>query len=57
MRFTSSIASFGMLLIDSEFKGESSYDHVYNWLSTVNLSDDHMFKVGLKDLVYRAKQL
>ncbi|WP_037320430.1 VWA domain-containing protein [Salegentibacter sp. Hel_I_6] len=55
MRFTASIASFSMLLRDSQYKGSSEYSKVLSWLNTVNLNDEHGFKAELKTLVEKAK--
>ncbi|MBZ9730112.1 VWA domain-containing protein [Salegentibacter sp. JZCK2] len=57
MRFTASIASFSMLLRDSEYKGSSEYDKVLNWLNSTSLADEHGFKAELKTLVEKAKNL
>jgi Ca-activated chloride channel family protein len=57
MRFTASLASFSMLLRDSEYKGSSEYDKVLSWLNTINLTDEHGFKTELKTLVEKAKNL
>ncbi len=57
MRFSASVASFSLLLRDSEFKGNSSYDKVISWLNTTNLEDEHGFKEELKELVAKAKSL
>ncbi|MDT0688034.1 vWA domain-containing protein [Autumnicola psychrophila] len=57
MKFTASVASFSMLLRDSEYKGSSEYDKVLSWLSTVNLTDEYGFKAELKRLVEKAKDL
>lgn len=57
MRFTASVASFSMLLRDSEYKGDSEYDKILSWLNAVNLADEHGFKAELKALVEKAKSL
>lgn len=57
MRFTASVASFGMLLRDSDYKGSSSYDQITSWLNATTLNDEHGFKNELKALVNRAKSL
>jgi Ca-activated chloride channel family protein len=57
MKFTASIASFSMLLTDSNFKGSSSYTDVANWLSTANLSDNYDLKAALKTIVSNAPAL
>jgi Ca-activated chloride channel family protein len=57
MKFTSSVASFSMLLSESEYKGTSNYDAVLEWLNTTNLNDEHGFKAEFKELVKTAKGL
>lgn len=57
MRFTSSVASFSLLLRDSEYKGTSTYSDVLQWLNTTNLNDPHGFKQELKTLVEKAESL
>ncbi len=54
MQFTASVASFSMLLRDSEYKGTSSYNQVINWLGNTSLTDQHNFKVQFRDLVQQA---
>ncbi len=57
MKFTSSIASFSMLLTDSAYKGTSSYEEVINWLNATNLNDPYSFKEEFKTLVQTAEGL
>ncbi|SNR38030.1 vWA domain-containing protein [Lutibacter flavus] len=57
MKFTSSVASFSMLLSDSEYKGTSNYNTIINWLNSTNLNDEHGFKAAFKELVKEAKEL
>lgn len=57
MKFTSSVASFSMLLSDSEYKGTSNYDTVLEWLNATNLNDEYGFKAEFKELVKTAKNL
>ena len=57
MKFTSSVASFSMLLSESEYKGTSNYDAVLEWLNATNLNDEHGFKAEFKELVKTAKKL
>ncbi|MEO1518866.1 MAG: VWA domain-containing protein [Bacteroidota bacterium] len=56
MKFTASIASFAMLLRESEYKGGSSYDQVLEWLDKTNLQDEYQRKAELKELVREAKK-
>ena len=57
MKFTSSVASFSMLLSESEYLGTSSYDTILEWLNTSNLNDEHGFKAEFKELVKTAKTI
>lgn len=57
MRFTSSVASFSMLIRDSQYKGTSNYDDIINWINTTNLNDEHNFKAEFKSIVNQAKNL
>jgi len=57
MKFTSAIASFSMLLTDSQYKGTSSYTRVIEWIDATNLNDVHNFKSEFKDLVETAKDM
>lgn len=56
MRFTASVAAFSMLITNSQYKGESSYDQVLSWLNGVKLKDEHGFKAEFKSLVEAAKK-
>ncbi|MGD1840249.1 MAG: von Willebrand factor type A domain-containing protein [Thermonemataceae bacterium] len=57
MKFTASVASFSMIITNSQYKETSNYDDIINWLDSVNLSDEHNFKEEFKSLVNRAKDL
>ncbi len=57
MQFAASVASFSMLITDSQYKGNTSYDDVISWLEKVNLDDEHHFKSQFKSLVNKAKSL
>ncbi|MFC4635803.1 von Willebrand factor type A domain-containing protein [Dokdonia ponticola] len=54
MQFTASIASFAMLLRDSEYKGTSTYGDIINWLDNTSLADSYNFKAQFRDLVQQA---
>ncbi len=56
-RFTASVAAFGLLLIDSGYKGSANYDDINNWLRTVNLEDEFGYRSELETLVDKAKSL
>jgi Ca-activated chloride channel family protein len=57
MKFTSSIASFSMLIRDSDFKGTSSFNQIILWLNGLNLTDEHGFKQEFKGIVQSAQNL
>lgn len=57
MKFTASIASFSMLIRNSQYKGTSSYNTILEWLSNIQLQDEHNFKTGFKNIVTKAKNL
>ncbi len=57
MKFTASVASFSLLLRDSEYKGTSSYNDVIQWLDASNLSDPHGFKQEFRLLIQKAESL
>lgn len=54
MKFTASVASFAMLLRDSQYKGTSSYTNVISWLDNTSLTDAYNFKAQFRDLVQQA---
>lgn len=56
-RFTGSVAAFGLLLLDSEYKGTVTYDNILNWLETVQLEDEFGYYQELKVLVRKAMVL
>ncbi|WP_235903524.1 vWA domain-containing protein [Taibaiella lutea] len=57
MKFTAGVASFSMLLTNSQYKGNSSYDAVSAWLNSTNLNDEHNFVSEFKTIVQKAKSL
>lgn len=57
MKLTSSVASFSMLMTDSEYKGSSSYDDVLEWINSSHLRDKNNFKSEFKSIVQIAKGL
>lgn len=57
MKFTASVASFSMLVTNSQYKGDSNYDAVSGWLNTTHLNDRHGFMSEFKDIVAKAKSL
>lgn len=57
MKFSASVASFSMLLTNSQYKGNSSYDAVSGWLNDTHLNDEHGFMSEFKTIVMKAKSL
>lgn len=56
LAFASSVASFGMLLRDSKWKGSSSYDRIINQLEDLNLSGDE-YKQEFLSLVKKIQEI
>lgn len=56
LAFASSVASFGMLLRDSKWKGNSSYDKILDTLNGLDLSKDE-YKEEFISLVKKAQRL
>lgn len=50
-RFIASVASFSMLLFNSDFVGDSDFDTVISWLDKVNLADPYGYKAEFKEIV------
>ncbi len=57
MRFTSCLASYSMLVSDSQYKGTSNFDNILLWLDDVNLKDTYGFKEEFKMIVERTRHL
>lgn len=55
MRFATSVAGYGLLLRDSEYKGSLSYDDVLHWAEDAKSFDPHGFREEFIQLVYLAK--
>jgi Ca-activated chloride channel family protein len=56
-RFASSVAAFGMLLRDSEHKGQARYDDVLSWAKAASGDDAHGYRGQLLKLVRKAQSL
>jgi len=56
-RFAASVASFGMLLRDSEFKGDASYREVQNWAESAKGNDTEGYRAEFINLVRKARSL
>ena len=57
MKFVSSIASFSMLLTNSQYVGTSNYNDIIDWLNSTNLRDEYGFKSELIQIVEKAELL
>ncbi|MGL1887769.1 MAG: VWA domain-containing protein [Reichenbachiella sp.] len=51
MKFSASIASFSMLITESEYKGDCSYQKTLEWLESTQLTDEHGFKKEFASIV------
>lgn len=56
-RFASAVASFGMLLRDSKFKGNATFDSVLETASSALGDDPNGYRIEFLELVRRAKAL
>lgn len=56
-KFAAAVASFGMLLRNSQHQGETSYDAVLEIASASLGADQHGYRAGFLELVRKAKQL
>ena len=50
-RWSAAVASFGMLLRDSKYKGDTSYDQVENWANAAKGKDEHGYRHEFLQLV------
>lgn len=57
MKFTASLASFAMLLTDSDYKGTATYEAILEHTAHLSLADEHGFKAAFRSLVQQAKEL
>ena len=53
-RFAAAVAEFSMLLNDSEYKGDASYDHVLETLNDLQLNDE--YRREFKELVEKVTE-
>jgi Ca-activated chloride channel family protein len=56
-QFAAAVASFGMLLRDSEYKGNASFDAVLEWAGPAKGADEEGYRAEFLNLVRKAKQL
>jgi Ca-activated chloride channel family protein len=57
MIFAGSVTAFGMLLIDSQYKQQLTYDDILQWMNGNIIYDPHGYKTEFWDLVNTAKNL
>ncbi|MBR9999350.1 MAG: VWA domain-containing protein [Cyclobacteriaceae bacterium] len=57
MVFTASVAGFGMLLRDSQYKGSLSYGKLLEWTSGTLGFDPHGYREEFRTLIQRARNL
>jgi Ca-activated chloride channel family protein len=56
-KFAVAVAEFGMILRDSEFKGQSSYDHVISYARDARGKDEEGYRIEFIKLVETCKNL
>jgi Ca-activated chloride channel homolog len=56
-RFAVAVAGFGMLLRDSKYKADLSYDHVAAWADAARSSDKREYRALFVQLVRKAKEV
>ena len=56
-KFAAAVASFGMLLRDSSYRGDASFDEVLNWGLAGKGEDSHGYRQGFLRLVIQAQSL
>ena len=56
-KFAAAVASFGMLLRDSSYRGDASFDAVLNWALAGKGEDPHGYRQGFLKLVIQAQSL
>jgi Ca-activated chloride channel family protein len=56
-QFAAAVASFGMLLRDSEYKGDASFDAILEWATPAKGADEEGYRAEFLNLVRKARQL
>lgn len=56
-QFSAAVASFGMLLKDSEFKGNTSFQKIENWALNSLGKDEYGYRTEFMELVGKAKSI
>lgn len=57
MVFTASVAGFAMILRDSKYKGNLTYDQILSWTGNTLHDDPYHFRAEFRQLVQKAKGL
>lgn len=57
MRFAACAAGFGMMLWDSQYKGDLTYEKIINWAGNATTYDPYGFRAEFIQLVNKAKDL
>ena len=55
-RFAAAVASFGLLVRDSEYKGDTSFDDIIDWADNARTYDPFGYKLLFLDIVRQAEQ-
>lgn len=57
MKFVSSVIGYSMLLIDSKYKNNLTYDDVLNWYDLSKMEDKYGFKQEFRNIVEKTKNM
>lgn len=57
MRFVAATASFGLLLRDSEYKGDTDYQKIISWVNSAKSYDPHNYREKFLELIKQAQSL
>ena len=57
MRFSAAVASYGMLLFESNYYGNSDYDKVQGWVNNAKTYNPYGYRTELIELIEKAKGL
>lgn len=57
MRFTAATASFGLLLRDSEYKGDTDYQKIISWVNSAKSYDPNGYREKFLELIKKAQSL
>jgi Ca-activated chloride channel homolog len=57
MRFSASVASFGLLLRSSDYRGSATYGQIRDWASGATVYDPDGYREEFVELVLKAKEL